>query len=213
MPKTKKILNYGMGTRFTTFDVTKSKHHYTKRELASIKHRSKMVDKHRKEENLDRKLTYVSTDGLDTPIYIKGQAKKIYDEVIAYYRKLGMEWLSALDLNSLDMYSNEVANYRYSKSRLPEIEDHLDELFDNAKGDMEPKERWKESLECAKTLASLRKDCSDREKIILQLEEHLSLDPKSRKIMQMDSNKKKQEKEDPFAKFMSIGEESGTKKA
>jgi phage terminase small subunit len=212
MPKNKKILNFGMGTRFTTFDVGKSKHHYTKRELASIKRRSTLVDKHRKEANLDRKLTNVSLDGLDTPAYINGEAKKIYNEVIAYYRKLGMKWLSSLDLNSLDMYSNEVANYRYSKTRIPEIEDHLDELFDNAKGNMEPKERWKESLECAKTLASLRKDCSDREKIILQLEEHLSLDPKNRKIMQMDSNKKKQELEDPFAKFLSK-EESGTKKA
>lgn len=203
MGKNKEAEKKTLGEKRVVLGPMKSKHHYTKKEVASYKRKQRAIEKDREQANQDYRLTGVSLDGLDVPKYIKGEAKKIYQQVIEYYRKLGMEFLSSLDLNSLDMYSNEVANYRYSKSRIPEIEDNLDKLFDDAEGDMEPKERWKSSLDCAKTLAALRKDCSDREKLILQLEEHLSLDPKGRKDMQERSKKKKEADEDPFFQFMS----------
>jgi len=204
-----KLFNGKKGRKPVITETTHSKHHYTKKEIRAIKARAKRIDETEKEVAERQAVSTIDiTDLSASPSFITGESKKIYDEVISFYQKLGTKFLNALDLNDLDMYCTEVANYRYDKTRIPQLEKQLDDLLRNTECDMEPKERFKYSLETTKALTTLRTDQTNREKTIINLEEHLSLTPSARKKMEELYHQKKHEEKDEMSEFLSSDDNS-----
>ena len=198
-----KLFNGKKGRKPVITDTTHSKHHYTKKEIRAIKARQKGLEKTEKDVSEKQEFSDVDINDISAPPeFIDGEAKKIYEQVISFYKKLGTKFLNALDLNDLDMYCTEVANYRYDKKRIPELEDELDDLLIKAQGDMDYKDRLKYTLETTKALTSLIADEQRREQMIITLEEHLSLTPSAREKMKQLIGEKKHEETDEMKGFL-----------
>ena len=142
-------------------------HHYSKKERMEILRRQEL------EEALAK------GSGFLPPEWIGVASKKIFDEVIEQYKKLGLNYLNDLDMHALAMYADALAEYLTYKSELPRLRDSIHKIEDSAD--------WEDDEKLAATLASLykakgqaEKNMLTQQKIFLELAKTLGLTPEGR---------------------------------
>lgn len=152
------------------------KHHYSKKEREEIARRMEL------EEALSK------GSGFLPPEWIGCASKKIFDEVIEQYKKLGLNYLTDLDMSALAMYADALAEYLTYKSELPKIRDDIRRLRESD---------WEDDEKHAQTLATLykakgqaEKNMLVQQKIFLDLAKTLGLTPEGRVKMTITKEEK-----------------------
>ena len=126
--------------------------------------------------------------GFLPPEWIGCASKKIFDEVIEQYKKLGLNYLTDLDMSALAMYADALAEYLTYKSELPKIRDDIRRLRESD---------WEDDEKHAQTLATLykakgqaEKNMLVQQKIFLDLAKTLGLTPEGRVKMTITKEEK-----------------------
>lgn len=151
-------------------------HHYSKAEKSAILRRQEL------EEALSK------GSGFLPPEWIGVASRKIFDEVIAQYKKLGLNYLSDLDMNALAMYADALAEYLTYKSELPKIRDDIRKLRESDWEDDEEHAKYLVTLTKAKGQAE--KNMLVQQKIFLELAKTLGLTPEGRIRMEPQKEEK-----------------------